>query len=103
MAGASSTAKLRIEMLLRNSAQESTPLATKNSIPINCVPNCAQGTTNYFKLVVTLSQVKYHNGRAYFSVMGWHLPGYVLRANYPALTGRWVSTRYFRYSRSFWR
>ena len=69
----------------------------------NCVPNCAQGTTSYYKLVVTLSHVKHHNGRAYFSVMGWHLPGHVLRVNYPAPTGRWVNTRYFRYSRSFWR
>jgi hypothetical protein len=26
--------------------------------------------------VVTLSGVKYHNGRAYYSVMTWYTPGY---------------------------
>jgi hypothetical protein len=44
----------------------------------NCVPNCAYGKTSYHKLYVTMSGVKYHNGRAYYSVMTWYTPGYHL-------------------------
>ena len=29
----------------------------------NCIPNCAYGKESYHKLDVTLSVVKYHNGR----------------------------------------
>ncbi len=29
-------------------------------------------------MVVTLSGIKYHNGRAYYSVMTWYTPGYRL-------------------------
>ena len=42
----------------------------------NCVPNCAYGKESYHKLYVTLSGVKYHNGRPYYSVMTWYTPGY---------------------------
>jgi hypothetical protein len=42
----------------------------------NCIPNCAQGKESYHHLYVTLSGVKYHNGRAYYSVMTWYTPGY---------------------------
>ena len=42
----------------------------------NCVPNCAYGKESYHKLYVTLSRVKYHNGRSYYSVMTWYTPGY---------------------------
>jgi hypothetical protein len=44
----------------------------------NCVPNCAQGKTSYHKLYITLSGVKYHNGKPYFSLMTWYTPGYRL-------------------------
>ena len=44
----------------------------------NCVPNCAYGKESYHKLYVTLSGVKYHTGRPYFSVMTWYTPGYRL-------------------------
>jgi len=42
----------------------------------NCIPNCAYGKWSYHKLYVTLSGVKWHNGRPYFSVMTWYTPGY---------------------------
>ena len=45
----------------------------------NCIPNCAQGHESYHKLYVTLSGVKWRNGRAYYSVMTWYMPGYRLR------------------------
>ena len=41
----------------------------------NCIPNCALGKTSYHRLFVTLSGVKWHNGRAYYSVMTWYTPG----------------------------
>jgi hypothetical protein len=44
----------------------------------NCRPDCALGKTSYHHLVVTLSGVKYHNGRAYYSMMTWYTPGYRL-------------------------
>ncbi len=44
----------------------------------SCVPNCTQGKTSYHKLIVTLSDVTYHNGRAYYSLMTWYTPGYRL-------------------------
>ncbi len=44
----------------------------------SCVPDCARGKTSYHKLIVTLSNVRYHNGRAYYSVMTWYTPGYRL-------------------------
>ena len=44
----------------------------------NCIPNCAQGKESYHYLFVTLSGVKHHNGRAYYSVMTWYTPGYRL-------------------------
>ena len=57
----------------------------------NCVPNCAQGKTSYHKLYVTLSGVKYHDGRAYYSVMTWYTPGYWLR-------GYWTTTATLHFS-----
>jgi len=45
----------------------------------NCIPNCAYGKESYHKLNVTLSGVKYHNGRPYYSVMTWYTPGYRMR------------------------
>ncbi len=42
----------------------------------NCIPNCALGKESYHHLFVTLSGVKYHNGRAYYSQMTWYTPGY---------------------------
>jgi hypothetical protein len=42
----------------------------------NCIPNCALGKESYHHLYVTLSGVKYHNGRAYYSQMTWYTPGY---------------------------
>jgi hypothetical protein len=44
----------------------------------NCIPNCAQGTTSYHEVVVTLSVVKNHNGVRYYSKMTWYTPGYRL-------------------------
>ena len=52
--------------------------STGTLITDNCIPNCAKGTAGYHKLYVTLSGVKYHNGRAYYSVMTWYTPGYWL-------------------------
>jgi hypothetical protein len=43
-----------------------------------CVPDCAAGHYSYHKLQVVLSDVKTHDGRAYFSVMSWYTPGYQL-------------------------
>ena len=43
-----------------------------------CVPNCLQGKVSSHKLVVTLSGVRYHHGRAYYSVMTSYTPGYRL-------------------------
>ena len=45
----------------------------------NCIPNCAYGKESYHKLYVTLSGVKYRNGRPYYSVMTWYTPGYRIR------------------------
>jgi hypothetical protein len=42
----------------------------------SCDPTCAQGSTGYHPLIVTLSGVKVHDGRAYYSVMTWYTPGY---------------------------
>ena len=42
----------------------------------NCIPNCALGKESYHHLYATLSGVKYHNGRAYYSQMTWYTPGY---------------------------
>jgi len=44
----------------------------------NCIPNCAYGKESYHKLYVTLSGVKYRNGRPYYSRMTWYTPGYRL-------------------------
>lgn len=76
--------------------------ATGTLIVNDCVPYCAQGTISRYKLVVTLSGVKYHNGRRYFSVMGWHVPGYVLRQHFIRGTGRWVRTTYLHFARGYW-
>ena len=60
----------------------------------NCRPNCALGTDSYHRLYVTLSGVKYHDGRAYYSVMTWYMPGYWMYWN-----GHWshTMTLHFRY------
>ena len=64
----------------------------------NCQPNCALGAISRYRVVVTLSGVKHHNGRAYFSVMTWHVPGYLLYSY-----GHWVKTVTLHFSsRGFW-
>jgi len=45
----------------------------------NCIPDCADGKESYHKLYVTLSGVRWHGGRPYYSVMTWYTPGYRLR------------------------
>ena len=62
----------------------------------NCIPNCAQGKTSYHHLYVTMSGVKYHNGRAYYSVMTWYTPGY-------HLYGYRTSTAVLHSVNGFWR
>ena len=59
----------------------------------NCIPNCAQGKTSYHKLYVTMSGVKWHNGRAYYSTMKWYTPGYKMRMH-----GNWTSTNILHFS-----
>jgi hypothetical protein len=51
----------------------------------DCVPDCAESKVSYHKLTVTMADVKHHNGRAYYSLMTWHTPGYRL-PGYPAST-----------------
>jgi hypothetical protein len=52
--------------------------STGTLVTNNCVPDCADGRASYHKLYVTLSGIKYHRGRAYYSVMTWYTPGYRL-------------------------
>ena len=57
----------------------STTAKSTGTLWINkCVPDCAAGHYSYHKLQVILSDVKTHNGRAYFSEMSWYTPGYHL-------------------------
>ena len=56
-----------------------------------CVPNCLQGKVSSHKLILTLSGVRYHDGRAYYSVMTWYTPGY-------RLSGRHTSTATLHFS-----
>ena len=60
----------------------------------NCQPNCALGAASYYRVYVTLSGVKYHDGRAYYSVMTWYTPGLKTKSN-----GHWshTMTLHFRY------
>lgn len=58
----------------------------------NCRPYCAIGKISYHKLYVTLSGIKYHNGRAYYSVMKWYTPGF--SANW---SGHWSSTTTYNF------
>ena len=53
--------------------------------------------STYHKLYVTLSGVRYHNGRAYYSTMTWYTPGYRMYAN-----GRWSSTTILHSVRGYW-
>jgi hypothetical protein len=61
-----------------------------------CTPYCAAGHYSYHKLYVTMSGVKYHNGRAYYSVMAWYTPGY-------HLYGYRTSTAVMHFVNGFWR
>ena len=76
--------------------------ATGTLVLNDCIPSCAAGTISRYKLVVALSGVKSHSGRQYFSVMSWHVPGHLLRANFLRETGRWVNTTYLYFVRNFW-
>lgn len=58
----------------------------------NCRPYCAVGKFSYHKLYVTLSGVKYHNGRAYYSAMKWYTPGF--STNW---SGHWSRTITFNF------
>jgi hypothetical protein len=62
----------------------------------SCVPSCASGKTSYHKLIVTLSHVRYHAGRAYFSVMTWYTPGY-------RIFGYKTSTATLHFTGGYWR
>jgi|HubBroStandDraft_6_1064221.scaffolds.fasta_scaffold439913_2 hypothetical protein len=42
----------------------------------NCIPDCALGKNSYHKLLVTVWDVKSHDGQAYYSIMAWYTPGY---------------------------
>ena len=50
--------------------------STGTLVTNNCIPNCAYGRDSHHKLYVTLSGLKHHNGRAYYSVMTWYTPGF---------------------------
>ena len=50
--------------------------STGTLVTDNCIPSCARGSYSYHKLYVTLSGLKHHNGRAYYSVMTWYTPGF---------------------------
>jgi hypothetical protein len=52
--------------------------STGTLVTDNCIPNCALGEPGYHKLYVTMSGIKYHKGRAYYSVMKWYTPGSVV-------------------------
>jgi hypothetical protein len=60
----------------------------------NCQPNCALGAASYYRVYVTLSGVKHHDGRAYYSVLTWYTPGLRTKSN-----GHWshTMTLHFRY------
>lgn len=63
----------------------------------NCQPDCAAGAISRYRVDVALSGVKDHDGRAYFSVMTWHVPGYLLYS-----VGRWVRTVTLHFIRGYW-
>ena len=66
--------------------------STGTLVTNNCIPNCAYGRDSYHKLYVTLSGLKHHNGRAYYSVMTWYTPGYRLYGQRSS-----TMTMHFRY------
>jgi hypothetical protein len=68
--------------------------STATLVTNNCIPNCAYGKDSYHKLYVTLSGLKHHNGRAYYSVMTWYTPGFSMFSGH-----QWshTLTMHFRY------
>lgn len=71
--------------------------ATGTLVLDSCKPDCAQGAISRYRVDVALSGVKHHRDRAYFSVMTWHVPGYLLYSH-----GRWVKTVTLRFIRGYW-